>query len=81
MIWKIEYAIQQRQMKSLHLDAQLHQDRVGNDGLHTVLWKRTWETRVEHANVKRGEYCSGYVDRRASGGIWDLVWSVAVQER
>lgn len=81
MVWKIQHAIQGRQMRSLHLDAQVHQDRIGNGWLHAVLWKRTWVSRAEHANVKRGEYCSGYVDRRASGGIWDLVWRAAVQER
>lgn len=80
MMRKIQHVIQERQMRSLHLDMQLHQDRTGNDWLHTVLQKRTWVSGAEHANAKRDECCSGCVTRKASGGIWDLAWSVAVQE-
>lgn len=67
-------------MRSLHLDAQLHQDRTVKDWLCMVLWKKTWVSWAGHANVKRGEYCPEYVDNRASGGIWGLIWSAVVQE-
>lgn len=67
-------------MRSLHLDAQLHQQTEEWKSSYTQYSVATWVSWAEHANVKRGEYCSGYVDNRASEGIWDLICSAVVQE-